>query len=96
MVRQTELSPALDQDPVVCRCLRVRESEIANAISLCGASTVRDVKELTGAGGGCNCCHRKIKDLISGCGSCPLRRAMQVEKTEVTLRTEMTIQVVAE
>lgn len=80
MVRQSETAttPLADpQDPVICRCLAVRQSEIVNAITLCGAQTWKEVKSLTGAGGGCNCCHGRIKGLISACSSCPIRIAQE-------------------
>lgn len=84
MVRQSDLSANLPepQDPVVCRCLMVRESAIVNAVSLVGAGSVREVRSLTGAGAGCTCCHRRINELISGCGSCPLRRMTQAAAEE--------------
>ncbi|WP_075093067.1 (2Fe-2S)-binding protein [Planctomyces sp. SH-PL14] len=76
MVRQTDLTASLpaQDDPIVCRCLAVRQSEIVNAVSACGAETWKDVRSMTGAGDGCTCCHRRINDIIGACGSCPLRR----------------------
>lgn len=51
-------------DPVVCHCLQVRESEIADCVELLGAESVPAVKSHCGAGGGCTACHRRIRDVI--------------------------------
>ena len=91
MVRQSELASHLPepQDPVVCRCLMVRESAIVNAVSLAGAETIKDVRSLTGAGAGCTCCHRRINELISGCASCPIRRMTQAVAEESNQLVEL-------
>ena len=52
-------------DRIVCHCLRVTEMEIRGAISTGEVETLRDVVNCTGAGGGCTCCHRRIRDLIA-------------------------------
>jgi NAD(P)H-nitrite reductase large subunit len=52
---------AVCSDRVVCRCLRVTESELVEALS---TEEIRDLKEVrrhTGAGSGCMACHRLIK-----------------------------------
>lgn len=85
MVRQAELPSIVlpEQDnPVVCRCLHIRQAEIVNAISLCGATSVKEVRQLTGAGVGCTCCHRQINQLINACGTCPLRRNLVAATAE--------------
>lgn len=51
-------------DRIICHCLQVRESTIADTVAIYGADTVKDVVRTCGAGGGCNCCHAKIKQLI--------------------------------
>lgn len=56
-------------DPVVCHCLQVTESTIVDCVTLFGASSVRDVKESCGAGGGCMACRRRIQCLIQSRGS---------------------------
>lgn len=91
MVRQSELASNLPepQDPVVCRCLMVRESAIVNAVSLAGAETIKEVRSLTGAGAGCTCCHRRINELISGCASCPIRRMTQAVAEESKQAVEL-------
>lgn len=50
-----------DCDPVVCRCLRVREQAILEAIESRELTTVREVRCTTGAGGGCNACHATLR-----------------------------------
>lgn len=45
---------------VLCHCLQVSESDVVNAIALHGLNNLRDVRHCTGAGTGCNSCHRKI------------------------------------
>jgi len=51
-------------DKIVCHCLRVYESTLAEAISTSDAENVRDLRKLTGAGGGCMACHGKLRRLI--------------------------------
>ncbi|MCY2964224.1 MAG: (2Fe-2S)-binding protein [Planctomycetota bacterium] len=53
--------PFTDHDQIVCRCLKVRLSTIAEAIEVCGLSSVREIKCATGAGDGCTCCHARIR-----------------------------------
>lgn len=52
-------------DRIVCRCLGISESEIRFALMEGTAEGLRTVMERTGAGTGCNCCHRAIKDLLA-------------------------------
>lgn len=49
----------------LCRCLRVTEDEVRDAIAVDNPETVRGVTQACGAGGGCMACHRHIKRLIS-------------------------------
>jgi bacterioferritin-associated ferredoxin len=56
---------ALAVDRVVCRCLGVSESEIRCAVMEGTACCLRSVIRVTGAGGGCNCCHRAIRDMLA-------------------------------
>jgi NifU-like protein len=53
-----------NEDPLLCRCLAVTQSQVVDCIAVTGAETVRQVTECTGAGRGCLSCHRKIRDLI--------------------------------
>jgi bacterioferritin-associated ferredoxin len=56
--------PVLAADPVVCRCLGVRESHIREAVASGTVRSIRDLRFLTGAGDGCMACHRRLRDLI--------------------------------
>ena len=47
-------------DRIVCRCLRVTEAVVVEAIVTLGLRTVKEVRTATGAGDGCTCCHRHI------------------------------------
>jgi bacterioferritin-associated ferredoxin len=51
-------------ETIVCHCLQVSESTLADAIAICGASTVKEVCRETGAGGGCTACHARLRELL--------------------------------
>lgn len=51
-------------DRIVCRCLKVTEAVIVEAVQTLGLRTVKDVRAATGAGDGCTCCHSQIRELI--------------------------------
>ena len=51
-------------DRIVCRCLKVTEDAIADAIVSLGLRTVKGVQAATGAGEGCTCCHQSIRELL--------------------------------
>jgi len=46
---------------VVCRCLKVTEGEIVEAIVNHDLETIRELKRMTGAGDGCTCCHEELE-----------------------------------
>lgn len=48
-------------DRIVCRCLKVTEGTIVEAITTLGLRTVKEVRNVTGAGDGCTCCHQQIR-----------------------------------
>jgi bacterioferritin-associated ferredoxin len=52
-------------DPIVCRCLGVSQSEIRCALLEGTADCLSSVMSQTGAGTGCNCCHRAIRELLA-------------------------------
>ncbi|HET6573151.1 MAG TPA: (2Fe-2S)-binding protein [Fimbriiglobus sp.] len=52
-------------DRIVCRCLKVTEESVIVAIRTRGARTVRELRTLTGAGDGCNCCHRELRQYLT-------------------------------
>ena len=47
-------------DRVVCRCLRVTEEVVIDAIVTLGLRTVKELRQATDAGNGCNCCHKEL------------------------------------
>jgi len=51
-------------ESIVCRCLAVSESTVADAIAVCGLATIREICRETGAGGGCTACHARLKVLL--------------------------------
>jgi NAD(P)H-nitrite reductase large subunit len=55
---------AVASDQIVCRCLRVTETELAEALSTEEICDLKDVRRHTGAGSGCMACHRRIKEYL--------------------------------
>lgn len=51
-------------DRIVCRCLKVTESVIVEAVTTLGLRTVKEVRTVTGAGDGCTCCHQQIREYL--------------------------------
>jgi len=49
---------------VVCRCLQVTEEVVVDAINRLGLRTVSEIRNHTGAGDGCTCCHRKLLQYV--------------------------------
>lgn len=49
---------------LVCRCLRVTEDAVVQAIDLLGLQTVQEVRCHTGAGDGCTACHRRLRKFL--------------------------------
>ena len=47
-------------DRVVCRCLRVTEQVVIEAIVTLGVRTVKELRTATDAGDGCTCCHKEL------------------------------------
>ncbi len=58
-------------DRIVCRCLKVTEGVIVEAITTLGLRSVTEVRQATGAGTGCNCCHRQIREYLEVHSSSP-------------------------
>lgn len=48
-------------DRIVCRCLVVTEETVITAIRDGNATTLRALRTVTGAGTGCNCCHKELR-----------------------------------
>ena len=51
-------------DRLVCRCLRVTEATIVDAVGRFGLCTLAEVRSCTGAGDGCTACHKLICRLL--------------------------------
>src|SRR5262245_23540716 len=51
-------------DPLVCRCYRVHEAAIRQAIADKGLTTVEQISDATGAAAGCGSCHDDVKALL--------------------------------
>jgi bacterioferritin-associated ferredoxin len=49
---------------LICRCIKVDEAAILDALSRHPVRTVKDIRRLTGAGDGCMCCHPKLQRYI--------------------------------
>ena len=50
--------------PVVCHCLGITEDEIVTSLITLELRSIRELRRHTGAGSGCNCCHRKLQTYI--------------------------------
>jgi bacterioferritin-associated ferredoxin len=48
----------------VCRCLRVTENQLVEAMTTREVRTLRVIRQETGAGGGCMVCHRLLRKYI--------------------------------
>jgi bacterioferritin-associated ferredoxin len=51
-------------ESIVCHCLGISESTVADAVAICGMSTIKEVCRETGAGSGCTACHARLRDLL--------------------------------
>ena len=51
-------------DKIVCRCLQVTETQVIRMIERLELRTVRDLRNYTGAGEGCTCCHAELKEYL--------------------------------
>ena len=49
----------------VCNCLRVTENQVIDALASLPIRNLKDLRQLTGAGEGCTCCHDRLRQLIS-------------------------------
>jgi NAD(P)H-nitrite reductase large subunit len=55
---------AASSDQIVCRCLRVTESGLVEALRTEELRDFVDVRRRTGAGSGCMACHGRIKEYL--------------------------------
>jgi bacterioferritin-associated ferredoxin len=49
----------------LCHCLKVTHDQVRDAIAFHGCETVEDVTSVCSAGGGCTCCHHKIRAYLA-------------------------------
>lgn len=52
------------RDPIICACLRVRESEIRRAVRNHRIACVEDITRFTEAGDGCTACHAELERVL--------------------------------
>jgi bacterioferritin-associated ferredoxin len=52
-------------DRIVCRCLKVTETDVIAAITTGGARSLVELQMLTEAGTGCTCCHRELRNYLA-------------------------------
>jgi len=55
--------------PMVCHCVQITEEQLVTAVATLELRTICDVRRLTGAGEGCNACHRKIQTYLDAYSS---------------------------
>lgn len=53
---------------MVCHCLQVRETSVVEAVKRLALTTLQEVRDYTSAGNGCNCCHGRIRQILSDHG----------------------------
>ncbi|MBX9787931.1 MAG: (2Fe-2S)-binding protein [Pirellulales bacterium] len=65
------MSPAYLErtDRIVCRCLRVYESDVVEAVETSQLDSLREVIRQTGAGSGCTACHHRICEYLARSGA---------------------------
>jgi bacterioferritin-associated ferredoxin len=63
-------------DKVVCRCLQVSETQVIRMIERLELRTVRDLRQYTGAGDGCTCCHAKLEEYLEKHGCAAVEAAL--------------------
>ncbi|MFO7984468.1 MAG: Fe-S cluster assembly protein NifU [Desulfatiglandaceae bacterium] len=60
-----EETPAEQEGEVVCECFGVTDLQIEKAVRENNLTTVEEVTDYTKAGGGCESCHDRIREIIS-------------------------------
>jgi NifU-like protein len=50
---------------LVCRCLQITEEAVVEAITTLALTTLKEVRQLTGAGDGCNACHQRLNQVLA-------------------------------
>ena len=49
---------------MVCRCLQVTEDVLISALASQQIQDLKDLRNATGAGDGCMCCHRRLRKYL--------------------------------
>ena len=49
----------------VCKCLKITENEVIEAITIRGATSLEELRTTTQAGTGCNCCHHQLQQYLT-------------------------------
>jgi bacterioferritin-associated ferredoxin len=49
---------------IVCRCQGVTCEEVVKSIRALNLQTVKEVRDATGAGDGCTCCHKVLRKYL--------------------------------
>jgi bacterioferritin-associated ferredoxin len=57
--------PCAPGEAVVCHCLQVTETTVVRAVRDQGARSLCELACLTGAGGGCTACHRRLRHYLA-------------------------------
>ena len=52
-------------DRLVCNCLRVTETALREVLVSLPVRNLKELRQLTGAGDGCTCCHDRLRQLIA-------------------------------
>lgn len=63
---ETHLTANGAETDVVCHCLGVTAMEVQAAIDTCAIQNVKEIGHCTGAGQGCNACHRRLRQMLRG------------------------------
>lgn len=51
-------------ETIICHCLEISESTVADAVAICGLASVKEICRETGAGSGCTACHARLKEML--------------------------------
>jgi bacterioferritin-associated ferredoxin len=74
-------------DPMLCHCLQVTRSSVVKAVHEHGARSLCEIANLTGAGGGCTACHRRIRAVLNQARVHPTVEAAERPTAEVPTAT---------
>ncbi|MFP4087880.1 MAG: Fe-S cluster assembly protein NifU [Desulfobacteraceae bacterium] len=91
-----EEAPAEQEGEIVCECFGVTDLQIEKAVRENNLATVEEVTDYTKAGGGCESCHDRIREIISRVraeSQPPVRPKMsnvqKIKRIEETLENEI-------